>query len=68
MTQQKKPKPNEGYYYSSLGIQMVMMIGICVFIGVKLDKKVQNETPWFTLGLALFGIAAALIYVMRKVL
>ena len=61
-------RPGNPMEYSSLGIQMAAMIGLCVFIGFKLDKKVQTEKPWFTIGFAIFGIAAAMFYVLRRLL
>jgi hypothetical protein len=42
--------------YSAAGIQMVLIIGIFVFAGRKLDSHFQLEKPWWTLGLAIFGV------------
>lgn len=46
-------------YYSSLGLQVALSIFIGLGVGVWLDQRVLNSSPWATLiGLAL-GIAAA---------
>ena len=45
-------------YYSSIGLSVALSIFIGLAIGVYLDRKVFNTTPWLTLiGLGL-GIAA----------
>lgn len=68
MTQKKPTKPGDALRYSALGVQMVAMILICVFAGVKLDKYFHTTTPWWTLGLSVLGLVSALIYVIRRIL
>ena len=51
--------------YSTIGIQMVLMIGIFVFGGNRLDKHFETETPWWTAGLSIFGVIVAIIYMVR---
>lgn len=51
--------------YSGMAIQMGVIILIGTYAGRWLDEKMQTETPWFTVGLALFSIFAAL-YVTLK--
>ncbi len=51
--------------YSGMAIQMGVIILIGTYAGMWLDEKMQTETPWFTVGLALFSIFAAL-YVSLK--
>jgi len=45
---------------------MVLIIGIFVFAGIKLDAYFHTSRPWFTLGLSLFGVVIAMIYMIRS--
>ena len=45
-------------YYSSLGLSMVLSIFIGLAVGIYLDRRVFNTTPWLTLIFLGFGIAA----------
>lgn len=54
--------------FSSIGIQMGATIGLCTWLGTWLDKKFNTKTPYWTLGLTLFGVMAGLILVIREVL
>lgn len=51
--------------YSGLAFQMIGIILIPVFVGVKLDKLVGLETPVFTIVLALLGVFGS-IYIAIK--
>lgn len=55
------------YYakYSSLALQMVIIIGLGCFAGIKLDKWLNINFPIFTVSLTLFAVAAA-IYIGIK--
>jgi ATP synthase protein I len=67
---QKKPKNQENdkensglnnyARYSGIGVQMVVIILITVWGGIKLDKLFLLETPVFTIVLSLLGVAAAI--------
>jgi F0F1-type ATP synthase assembly protein I len=46
--------------YSGIGVQMVIIILITVWGGIKLDKLFLLETPVFTIVLSLLGVAAAI--------
>jgi ATP synthase protein I len=46
--------------YTGLGIQMVVIILITVWGGIKLDKLFLLETPVFTIILSLLGVFAAI--------
>jgi ATP synthase protein I len=46
--------------YSGLGIQMIVIILITVWGGIKLDKLFALETPVFTIVLSLLGVFAAI--------
>jgi ATP synthase protein I len=45
-------------YYSSIGLSVALSIFIGLAIGVYLDRKVFNTTPWLTLICLGLGIAA----------
>ncbi|NVO84814.1 AtpZ/AtpI family protein [Hymenobacter terrestris] len=53
--------------YSGIGVQMAATIGLSTWAGYWLDKHYQTKTPWFTLGLMLLGLFAALYNVIRAV-
>jgi F0F1-type ATP synthase assembly protein I len=46
--------------YTGLGLQMVIIILITVWGGIKLDELFLLETPVFTIILSLVGVAAAI--------
>lgn len=60
----KKPSSDVGRY-SGAGIQMVLIIGIFVFAGRKLDAHFGLEKPWWTLGLSLLGVVISIIFMVR---
>ncbi len=45
-------------YFSSLGLAVALSIVIGLAVGVYLDRKVFNTTPWFTLIGLIVGIIA----------
>ncbi|UOQ75690.1 AtpZ/AtpI family protein [Hymenobacter sp. 5516J-16] len=53
--------------YSGIAVQMMATIGLSTWAGYWLDKHYRTETPWFTLGLMLLGLFAALYNVIRSV-
>lgn len=61
---QKKPQSDLSHY-SGAGLQMVLIIGIFVFAGIKLDEHFEFKRPWFTLVLSLVGVVVAMIYMLR---
>jgi len=52
--------------YSTLGIQMVVIILVGAFGGKALDEWLNWDFPVFTLFLTLLCVAAAVIYGMRE--
>jgi ATP synthase protein I len=66
--QQKKEnqKPLNAYAkYSSLGVQMALIIGGGCYGGFKLDEYYHNQTPIFTIILSLVSIAIAMYIVLK---
>lgn len=65
----KPQKPLNSYAkYSSLGMQMALIIAGGSYGGHKLDEHYQNRTPVFTIILSLLSIALALYLVLREVI
>lgn len=60
----EKNRENDGLKdyarYTGLGIQMIVIILITVWGGIKLDKLFLLETPVFTIILSLLGVFAAI--------
>lgn len=53
-------------YYSSIGMEMAVMVALMVIVGVKVDKRAQFRFPVFTvLGVAL-GVVMAFLYLFKK--
>jgi F0F1-type ATP synthase assembly protein I len=62
-------RPEREYLkWAGAGVQMVVTIGIFVFIGRWLDGKYPNEFPLWTLILALVGCAAGLYSLIKSFL
>jgi len=54
--------------FSSVGIQMGVIIALFTWLGTYLDDKYQTSTAWWTLGLSLFGVVAGLTLVIKEVI
>ncbi len=63
----EKPKASKYLRFSSVGIQMGIIIGGFAYLGNYLDDKYENETAWWTLGLSLFGVVAGLYIMIKEV-
>ena len=61
-------RPNLFLKFSSTGIQMAGTIAFFTWLGTYLDAKYSSKTPWWTIGLSLFGVIASLILVIREVI
>lgn len=58
-------KKNNFLRFSGMGVQMGFIIGIFTWLGNFIDKKQQNTTPGWTIGLSLLGVIGS-IYIMIK--
>lgn len=54
--------------FSTVGIQMGVIIALFTWLGTYLDEKYHTKTPWWTIGLSLFGVIAGLVLVIREVI
>ena len=65
---QKKNNPLNDYArFSAIGIQMIVIIGLGVYAGIKLDEKYPNKYKLFTIIFSLLAIGIALYSVIRQV-
>lgn len=70
MNNEKHSKPKFSAYvkYSAIGMQMAVIIALFTYLGSYLDTKNPGQTPWWTLGLSLFGVIASLVLVIKEVI
>ncbi|MFN5149446.1 MAG: AtpZ/AtpI family protein [Flavobacteriia bacterium] len=54
--------------FSAIGIQMGVIIALFTWLGTYLDEKYHTSTPWWTIGLSIFGVTASLVLVIREVM
>ena len=66
--QKKRHQPNPYIKYSGIAFQMGAIIAVGVLLGQWLDERAANETPWYTIGIGLFSIFAALYLTLRDLL
>ncbi len=64
--QNDEKQPLNSYVkYSSLGFQMVGIIGAFTFAGYKLDESQNSTIPIYTAILSLVGVAISLYFIFR---
>ncbi len=62
-------KPPVNYMrYAAMGTQMLVTIGIGVFIGIKLDRWLNLKFPVFTVVLSLVSVVAAMYLAVKDLL
>lgn len=61
-------KVNAFAKFSSLGIQMGVIICLGVFSGQYLDEYFKFKTPWMTIICSLIGVFASLYIVLKGVI
>jgi ATP synthase protein I len=54
--------------FSAVGIQMGAIIALFTWLGTYLDERFLTKTPWWTIGLSLFGVVAGLFLVIKEVM
>ena len=60
-----KPDGNDWIKYSSLGIEMAVIVGAAVWGGIVIDRKRNATFPLFTLLLFFVGMVVATIRLLR---
>ncbi len=71
MKQQKnnKQKGSKNFIrFSSLGFEMMTIIGLGTFGGYKIDQWLENNFKGFTLGLMILSVALAIFYGVKNLL
>lgn len=63
-----KNKIDDFIRYSSLGFEMMAIIGILTFGGYKIDQLLKNEFKGFTLGLMILSVVIAIVYATKNLL
>ena len=66
--QKNKNKFDAFIRYSSLGFEMMAMIGLGTFLGFKIDKWLENSFNWFTLIFMVLSVIGSVYYFIRKLL
>jgi len=71
MSRQKPPKKENpfGTYakYSGVVVQMIVIIGLGTYGGVKLDETFSNDRHWFALLCSLASVGIAMYVVIKQV-
>jgi F0F1-type ATP synthase assembly protein I len=63
----KKPNPYNSYLkYSGLAVQLLAAIGVCGWIGYKIDHWLNLKLPVFMLVLGLLGFGGTMYQVYRS--
>ncbi|PID68497.1 MAG: hypothetical protein CR968_01485 [Flavobacteriia bacterium] len=68
INKKSKKKYRSYIVFSSMAIQMGVMIAIFVYIGMWLDKKFPNNYQLFTIIFALIGVFGALYSSIKQVI
>ncbi|RYZ93868.1 MAG: AtpZ/AtpI family protein [Sphingobacteriaceae bacterium] len=66
-TDEIKKSVNNYAKYSTMGFQMIAIIGVFTYAGYKIDEANNHETKWVTVALALAGVFISLYLVIRSV-
>ena len=63
---EKKKGLNAFAKYSSISVQMIVVIGVFAYAGHKIDVYRNAKTPVFTAALSLLGVAVAMYQVVKQ--
>jgi hypothetical protein len=66
--QKPKKKLDDFIRYSSMGFEMITIMGLGTFAGYKIDHWLGLNFPAFTLGLMILSVAGAIYHAIRKFL
>jgi F0F1-type ATP synthase assembly protein I len=68
-TRKRRDKPAVNYLqYAHLSFQMMAIMGASVWLGMKLDKYCQTESPWLLCLFALGGAVLAIFSAVRALI
>ncbi|PSR57325.1 hypothetical protein AHMF7605_15330 [Adhaeribacter arboris] len=54
--------------YSGLAFQMLLVLGIAAYAGMRLDAYVSNKNPWFTIVFMLLGVIGSIYKIIVSVM
>ncbi len=54
--------------YSGLAFQMLMVLGIAAYAGMRLDAYIGNKNPWFTIVFMLLGVIGSIYKIIISVM
>ncbi|MCU0420723.1 MAG: AtpZ/AtpI family protein [Cyclobacteriaceae bacterium] len=65
----KEPKPSNQYLkYSGLGLQLLVTIGLCAWLGHWLDVRLGLKFPIFLLVLTFAGLGGSMYQLYRQLM
>lgn len=64
----QRKQPNLFFKFSTMAIQMAVIIGLAVWGGQKLDARSPRKTPVWTIVLSLVGIFAAMYIALKDII
>jgi F0F1-type ATP synthase assembly protein I len=64
----QKDRFNSYARFSGIAIQMLAIIAVGTFIGVKLDENFPNKHNLYTLILTLGSVIMSIVYVIRRII
>ncbi|WP_299114790.1 AtpZ/AtpI family protein [uncultured Winogradskyella sp.] len=67
-TKDQKDKLNTYARFSGIVIQMMAIICVGTFIGIKLDKRFPNENNLYTLFFTLGFVIASIVFVIKRII
>jgi hypothetical protein len=62
----EKKSPNNFLKYSSLGLQLLLVIGVCSWLGLKMDNYLGLKFPAFLLSFTLASFAGMMYKLYRS--
>ncbi|MFQ3676291.1 MAG: AtpZ/AtpI family protein [Endomicrobiia bacterium] len=54
--------------YSNIGFQMMVIIGLGAYGGIKTDEWLKTQTPWGTIFITLFAVFTAIYLAIKDVI
>jgi F0F1-type ATP synthase assembly protein I len=65
---EKKPQLYNYARYSGLAFQMIAIILLAVFGGIRLDRYLESSRPWFTALFSVAGVALAIYFAIKDLI